>query len=214
MISQSKGGFFMKVQSVSYVRKLVIAGALGALAVFLGATRLGFWPWFTGASLTVMHIPAIIGAILEGPFVGVGIGAIFGAFSLIQANLNPVGFDALFRNPLVSVLPRMLFPLAAWGLYKLLGTKYRLPAIAIAAVVASLVHTALVLSMLVLTHGSGIFTGGDATVSIWTVLGGIVVANGVPEAIMSGILTTLVAATVAGIAGSRQKSKLAAKDID
>lgn len=204
----------MKEQTVSYIRKIVVTGALGALAVFLGATRLGFWPWFTGASITVMHIPAIIGALLEGPIVGIGIGAIFGAFSLLQANLNPVGFDALFRNPLVSVLLRILFPLAAWGFYKLFGKKYKMPAIAAAAVVASLVHTALVLGMLVATNGSGIFTGGDASVSIWTVLGSIFVANGVPEAIMAGVLTTLTAAAAAGIAGSRKKSKLAAEDID
>lgn len=204
----------MNEKIISYIRKIVVTGALGALAAFLGATRLGFWPWFTGASLTVMHIPAIIGAILEGPVVGLGIGAIFGIFSLIQANLNPVGFDAFLRNPLVSVLPRILFPFAAWGLYKLMGKKYRLPAIAFAAVVASLVHTALVLSMLVLTNGSGIFTEGDATKSIWTVLGTIVVANGVPEAIMAGVLTTLTAAAVAGIAGKRQKSRLAEEDTD
>ena len=81
------------------IRKLVVTAALGALAVFLGMTRLGFFPWFTGASITVLHIPAIIGAILEGPFVGAGIGAIFGIFSLIQANVAPLTpIDLAFRE--------------------------------------------------------------------------------------------------------------------
>jgi len=66
-------------------RKIVITGVLGAIAVLLGLTRLGFIPWISGASLTIMHIPAIIGAILEGPIVGLGIGLIFGIFSEIKA---------------------------------------------------------------------------------------------------------------------------------
>ena len=86
----------MEVKSGNYIRKLVLTGALGALAVFLGITRLGFFPWISGASFTILHIPAIIGAILEGPFVGAGIGLIFGIVSLIQANMNATLFDLAF----------------------------------------------------------------------------------------------------------------------
>jgi Predicted membrane protein len=198
----------MEVKSGSYIRKLVVTGALGALAVFLGITRLGLIPWVTGASITILHIPAIIGAILEGPIVGTGIGAIFGIFSLYQANLNPVGIDALFRNPLVSVLPRILFPLAAWGVYALVSRWKKIPAVIIASIVATLVHTILVLGMLVLTNGSGTLTGGAEGVTVWAVIGAIFVANGIPEAIAAAVISTLVVAAWLGFSSGRNKSKL------
>jgi uncharacterized membrane protein len=198
----------MEIKSGNYIRKLVVTGALGALAVFLGITRLGLIPWFSGASITILHIPAIIGAILEGPIVGAGIGAIFGIFSLIQANQTPTGFDVLFRNPLVSVLPRVLFPIIAWGLYAGMSKWKKLPAVIVASVVSTLCHTILVLGMLVITNGSGILTGGAAGVSVWKVIGTIAIANGIPEAIAAGILSTLVVAAWLGISSGNKKSKL------
>ena len=53
------------------------AGVMGALAIFLGWTHLGFIPWLAGAALTIIHVPVIIGAVLEGPVVGTAIGLIF-----------------------------------------------------------------------------------------------------------------------------------------
>jgi len=85
-------------------RKIVITGVLSAISIFLGITRLGFIPWFSGVSLTIMHLPVIIGAVLEGPVVGFAIGLIFGIFSLIQAAIAPTGpTDVWFTNPLISV---------------------------------------------------------------------------------------------------------------
>lgn len=197
---------------LTYIRKLVVTGALGALAVFLGITRLGFFPWFSGASITILHIPAIIGAVLEGPFVGAGIGAIFGIFSLIQANIAPnTPIDVAFRHPLVSVLPRILFPLVTWGLFFLISKWKKIPAVIVSAVAGTLVHTVLVLTMLVLTNGSGILTGGAEGVTVWAVVGAIFVANGIPECVAAGILATLVIAAKLGIASSK-RSKLSSED--
>jgi len=199
----------MEVKSGDHIRKLVITGALGALAVFLGITRLGFFPWISGATITILHIPAIIGAILEGPFVGTGIGAIFGLFSLLQANIAPITpIDIAFRNPLVSVLPRVLFPLATWGIYFLLSKWKKIPAVIVASVLGTLVHTVLVLGMLVLTNGSGILTGGDLSVNVWAVVGAIFIANGLPEAAAAGVLSTLILAAWLGFSSSGKKSKL------
>jgi len=202
----------MKDTMGAYIRKLVLTGALGALAVFLGITRLGFFPWISGASITILHIPAIIGAILEGPLVGAGIGAIFGVFSLIQANIAPnTPIDVAFRHPLVSVLPRILFPLVTWGLFFLISKWKKIPAVIIASVVGTLVHTVLVLSMLVLTNGSGILTGGAEGVTVWAVVGAIFIANGIPESVAAGILATLVVAARLGIASSK-RSKLSSEN--
>lgn len=202
----------MEVKAGNYIRKLVVTGALGALAVFLGITRLGFFPWITGASITILHIPAIIGAILEGPFVGAGIGAIFGLFSLLQANIAPITpGDVLFRNPLVSVLPRILFPLITWGIYGLLSHWKKIPAVIVASILGTLAHTAMVLGMLILTNGSGILTGGDLTKNVWAVLGAIFVANGIPEAGAAAVLSTIVVAAWLGFSSGNKKSKLTSR---
>ncbi|ULQ59064.1 ECF transporter S component [Brucepastera parasyntrophica] len=201
----------MKKKSEVYIRKLAITGALGALVAFLGITRLGFFPWFSGVTITVLHIPAIIGAILEGPVVGAGVGAIFGIFSLIQAYLSPMSpFDIAFQNPLVSILPRMLFPVAAWGIYQLIsgGGKQRLIlSVIISSVLATFVHTLLVLGMLILTNGAGILPAAPGN-PVWAFIGGVLIANGIPEALVAAILTTLVTAAWLGTASAVKKSKL------
>jgi uncharacterized membrane protein len=202
----------MEVKSGGYIRKLVVTGALGALAVFLGITRLGMFPWISGATITILHIPAILGAILEGPFVGTGIGAIFGVFSLLQANIAPVTpFDIAFRNPLVSVLPRLLFPILTWGIYWLIAKWKKIPAVIISSLVGTLLHTILVLGMLVLTNGSGILTGNVEGVTVWAVIGTIFALNGIPEAVAAAILSTLVVVTWQGLS-SKRKSKLSSEE--
>lgn len=198
----------MDTQRGVYIRKLVITAALGALAVFLGISRLGFFPWFSGATITVLHIPAIIGAIVEGPFVGLGIGTIFGISSLLQANIAPISpTDLIFRNPVVSLLPRMIFPIITWAIFYV-GKKWKkIPAVIIAAITGTLIHTLLVLGAIILTNGSGILTGGDPNVTVWAVLGMIFMANGIPEAAGAAILTVIVVAVQLGY-GNRKKSRL------
>ena len=98
-------------------RKIVVAGILGAISIFLGITKWGFLPWIGGASITIITVPVVIGAVLEGPVVGLAIGLIFGVFSLLQAAAAPNGpIDVLFTNPLVSELTRALWYAGAAGL--------------------------------------------------------------------------------------------------
>ena len=162
-------------------RKIVITGVLGAIAVLLGATRLGFIPWPTGASLTIMHVPVIIGAVLEGPLVGLGIGLIFGIFSMIQAAVAPTGpADVWFTNPLLSVLPRLFIGPITWVIWQ--GLK-KIPAVGLiaAGIVGSLTNTVLVLTMI-----------GLLGFLPWAALGPIAIANGLPEAGISALITLLV----------------------
>ena len=101
-------------------RNIAIAGVLSAVAVLLAVTRLGFIPFVAGVSITVMHVPVIIGAVVAGPGVGTLIGLIFGLSSMILASVAPSGpGDAFFTDPLVSVVPRLFIGLAAWGAYRL-----------------------------------------------------------------------------------------------
>ena len=84
------------------VRKLAIIGVLGAISAVLGMTPLGFIP-VGPTRATIMHIPVIIGAIMEGPIVGALVGLIFGIFSIFQAVTNPTPISFVFLNPLVFV---------------------------------------------------------------------------------------------------------------
>lgn len=158
-------------------RKIVITGVLSAISIFLGITRLGFIPWFTGASLTIMHVPVIIGAVLEGPVVGLMIGLIFGMFSLIQAAVAPTGpTDVWFTNPLLSVLPRLFIGPISWLVFRLLS-RWKVLALITAGIVGSLTNTILVLSMI-----------GLLGYLPWIALPAIVVGNGLPEAAASAVL--------------------------
>lgn len=106
-------------KNVLSLRKIVIIGVLGAISIVLGMTPIGFIP-IGPTRATIMHIPVIIGAIMEGPVVGGFIGLIFGLFSIYQALTNPTPVSFVFLNPLVSVVPRVLIGLVSYYVYSTL----------------------------------------------------------------------------------------------
>ena len=201
--------------SMRVLRRIVVAAALGALTVFLGVTRLGILPWFSGASLTILYVPVLVGALLEGPVVGAAIGAIFGAYSLVQAYISPAGIvDLAFQNPLVALPPRMAFPIIAWLIYlglsflfKKAGEKFALIAVPISSFIGSLVHTGLVLSVLGLVVGPALVPEGSSGITVASVLLATFVANGIPEAIAAAVFVTVIISIWTGIS-TRRRSRL------
>ena len=180
------------------VRKIVVSGVMGAISIFLGASHLGFIPWFAGAALTIMHVPVIIGAVLEGPLVGAVIGLIFGLFSLLQGAIAPTGpADVWFVNPLISILPRLVIGPIAWLIYRIARSLKELPSLALSGIAGSLTNTVLVLGAL------GLFRYLP-----WGLIGTIAVVNGLPEAALSAILTTAVVAAWKGIQTRRRGSSV------
>ena len=101
------------------VRKMTVIGVLSAISIMLSMTPLGFIP-IGPTNATIMHIPVIIGAIIEGPLVGITVGFIFGVTSLLNAITIPTITSFAFINPLVSILPRMLIGVIAYYVYKVL----------------------------------------------------------------------------------------------
>jgi uncharacterized membrane protein len=100
------------------VRKIVVAGVLGAIITllgYLGPAGPGLIPVPTPAQhATTLHVPVIIGGILEGPIVGLVLGLIFGIFSWLQAGMLGV---VMFQDPLVAILPRLFIGITAWVAY-------------------------------------------------------------------------------------------------
>lgn len=73
------------------------------------------------ASITIVHIPVLIGIMFLGLGYSVSLGAVFGLSSLIAAFMyasSPT--DLAFQNPVVSILPRIVFALVAFFTIKLL----------------------------------------------------------------------------------------------
>ncbi len=127
------------------VRKIVISGVLAAIAILLGWTRLGFIPVPTLAgNATIMHVPAIIGGVMEGWLVGGIVGTIFGLFSFLQAT------TPLFKDPLVAVLPRIFIGVTAYFTYVGLKKSNEYVALVSAAVVGTLTNTVLVIGIAVI----------------------------------------------------------------
>lgn len=127
------------------VRKIVVSGVLAAIAILLGWTRLGFIPVPTVAgNATIMHVPAIIGGVLEGWLVGGVVGTIFGLFSFLQATIP------MFKDPLVSVIPRIFIGITAYFTYAGLKKTNEYLALIVAAIVGTLTNTVLVVGMAII----------------------------------------------------------------
>lgn len=91
------------------IRRVVVAGLLLAITLALAfIPGVGLIPVPTPAAhATIVHIPAIIGGILEGTLVGMIIGLGFGFASLVQATIPA------FKDPLVAILPRLFIGVTA-----------------------------------------------------------------------------------------------------
>ena len=139
-------------ETLSLNKKLTLTGAFSALVIVLGITKLGFITLGAAASITILHIPVILICMLAGLPEGLFVGATFGILSLIQAAMSPTGaLDPFFVNPLISVLPRMLIAVIAWGLWKALNLIPRMPktvAAGITGFITTVCHTLRVLGSL------------------------------------------------------------------
>jgi uncharacterized membrane protein len=156
-------------------RRIVIAGILGGIAIFLGATQLGFIPVpNVSGRATILHIPAIVGGALEGPVVGALAGFIFGIFSWLDPVVPPL------RNPLVSILPRIPIGIVAWFVF----VSLRRTSVDLASVVAGLL---------------GSFTNTVGVVGMAVLLGYfplavflVVLPQAIAEAVLAAVVTLVV----------------------
>ena len=172
------------------VRRIVIAGVLAAIAILLSLTPIGYVPVPTAAGhATTMHIPAIIGGIMEGWLVGAIIGTIFGLTSFFRATIP------LFKDPLVAILPRIFIGVTAYFSYAALRRFNELAALIVSAAVGTLTNTVLVLTMAVVR---GYLPPGVAI--------GVGITHGIPEIIVAAIIVVAVVTAWKGIeAGGKAK---------
>lgn len=180
------------------VKKMAVVGILSAISIILSLTPIGNIP-IGALNITTMHIPVIIGAILEGPVVGIIIGLIFGVTSLVRALTMPTLTNFVLLNPLVSIFPRILIGIVAYYVFKIVLKASKKVSIAswASGITASLVNTIGVLGMIYLLYADMYAQAfaemtGEAFKAASVILLGTFFTNGIPEAIVGGFIVSSV----------------------
>lgn len=134
-------------------RSIVVSGVLIAVTLVLALTGLGYFPVpnVTGRG-TILHVPAIIGGVLEGPTVGALIGLVLGVTAIFLPEVQPLfAGQPLWVPILVMVLPRLLMGVVAWATYKGLRRSNEILAMGAAGVTGTLTNTIGVIGLAILT---------------------------------------------------------------
>lgn len=177
------------------VRRMTIIGILSSISIMLSMIPgIGFIP-IGPTNATIMHVPVIIGAVIEGPVVGMTVGLIFGATSMFRALTMPTITSFAFINPLVSILPRILIGISVYYVYKLVIKLTKSVSVSgwIAGLIGSLVNTMGVLGMIYLLYGERYAQAmGESASSAKTLILTIAATNGIPEAIVGGFIVSAV----------------------
>lgn len=161
-------------------------------------------------SITFIQVTVIIATLWLGIGQGIIVGFTWGLNSLIRAYVMPTSplYIYVFRSPLVTILPRVLMPLVV-GLvaHYLLKNRMNWRANAmISGILGSLLNTVLVLGAIALFRRNEYLSIQGASLdSLWTILGGLVLVNGIPEMIASAILTPAILLALRGRDKSNKK---------
>ena len=190
---------------------MVQTAIFGAIIIIMAFTPfLGYIPLgFTRA--TILHVPVIIASLLMGPKKGGVLGFLFGLTSFINNTMNPTATSFVF-TPFYSVgevsggigsliicfVPRILVGILPFYVYKL-AMYFRSKrgksgvsnaGLILAGVTGSLVNTLLVMNLIFVFFREGYAAANDVAVSaVYTFILSIIGINGVPGAIVAGVLT-------------------------
>ena len=180
------------------VKEMALYAVFIALIAIESFTPIGFIPIGT-SSITTLHVLVILMAFLTDTKGGFVAGLTFGICSLLRAVIAPASAtDILFRNPLVSILPRVIFGLLAGLTASYLNKKFgdslakKTVLIVVSSVVLTFIHTALVLPMMYLfapsiPEFSNFWNENTFIVFFW----GVLVANGFLEMLVAGIIVPI-----------------------
>lgn len=142
-----------------FSKNLLLAQAALLSAVIIIMTFVPYLGYISygGLSITLIHIPVIIGACILGIKGGAFLGAVWGISCLIKAVLAPPTplEGIIFRNPLVALIPRVIAGLAASAVFAVLMKKLKKKTVStgIAAAAACICNTVLVMGGIYLLYG-------------------------------------------------------------
>jgi uncharacterized membrane protein len=183
----------MPISQPQTIRVLTVNAMFIALIATLGLA-FGFVPLFFGLfSITILHIPVLVGAALLNVKSATIFGLTFGVISWIVSLTSPlVGpADLIFNNPLISIFPRILFGLSAGMLFlfvKNLKGSLVYVSYGFLALIATLLHTIFVLIMIWIFESANLIASfNNLAQFIWFVIS----ANGMIEAGVAAVLVPL-----------------------
>lgn len=177
----------------SETSKLTFMGVMLALTiVFILMTMV---PNPTSLNIAVLlFLPTILTAVIYGPKSGATLGLCAGTASLLRALLMPNSpLDPFLINPLVSVVPRICIGLVAAFIFDILYKKLkinRMVSSSIAAGLAMLTNTLLVIGSLYLLYGQRVSEIVGAGFTVF--LGAIFLSNGLVELVAAAIIIPLI----------------------
>lgn len=175
----------MRSEKVS-VKDLAILGMLSGVIILLGYTPIGLIT-LGPISATTIHIPVIIGAIVLGGKKGTVLSAVMGVVSFLRALTAAGWLDQLFRNPLVSILPRIFIGVAAYYMYIWFKKLYKkeMGAYIAGSLVGAITNTVLTLGALVIAVS---FVFPDKLQEVITLIVTVVSINAAAEAVITAII--------------------------
>lgn len=184
---------------------------LGIMILMSVVPFLGFIP-IGPLNATILHVPVIIGSVILGPRLGAFLGTSFGVMSVINATTRPSALSFVFspfipiigtshgswKALIVALVPRILVGIVPYYVYKLgqrfLKGKTNSIALFIAGIAGGLTNTLLVMNLIYFlfkdSYGQIIKKGAD---QVYGAILAVIATQGVPEAIVAGILTAAVA---------------------
>jgi len=201
-----KKGFTNMTNTWSKTKYLAFTSMLIAIIFILTFTPLGFIP-LPIVNATTIHIPVILGALIMGPKYGAVLGTAFGFASLLRNTFAPTAasfvFSPFYPLPdtesgnwmalIVVFIPRIMVGVVPWffyqGMSKVLPKRLDVLNFGLSGVIGSLTNTLLVMHLIFLLFREPYAAIIEQPVyAVYTFIMGIILANGVPEAIVAGIL--------------------------
>lgn len=197
-----------KSQTLGLVQVALFAAliVLMAFTPFLGYIPLGF------TRATIIHIPVIIGSLMLGPKQGAILGFVFGLTSFVNNTINPTATSFVFSpfyelgeihggfgSIIICFIPRILVGVVPYfvyhGLHRLIHKNKTGDTIslALAGVLGALTNTLLVMNLIFFFFKDAYASANNvASEAVYSFILSIIGINGIPEALVAGILVTLI----------------------
>jgi uncharacterized membrane protein len=197
------------------IREFVTASVFTGMIFLLAFTPFGFINLVVIKG-TVIHIPVIVGSLTLGPYWGAFLGAMFGVSSLIINSVAPsllsFAFSPLIPLPstsggslwaiVVCFVPRILVGVTPWHVDRLLRRflpfkEKRLVSTFAAGVAGSATNTLLVMHIIYFAFRNSYATARNvASEAVYSLVLGVIMINGIPEAVLAGVLTSFICKAV------------------
>ncbi len=195
---------------------LFIAIELMMLMTPLGYLRIG------PLSATLLHIPVILAAIFLGTKYGALLGLLFGLSSVWNATMQPTitsfvfspfvtigGISGSWTSLIIAIGPRVFLGVFAGLLFQFFQKKMNCSlAAGLSAGIATLLHTIMVLSLIVIFFGSEYSSAlGVAQNALIMMLGYTVITNGVMELVLASVVSAALTKAIPMYSKQPEKAK-------